>query len=247
MGILFRTLLFFKRWIYTVLTFFFSENRCICCNSPVYGGFLCASCLKNCASEITGNCSRCSVCGKPLLSETDICSDCRQKRILFSADGCFPLFTYRLWKKNMLFMWKMQNERSLSFVFAYFAASAMRKLYPEGNYPAICGVPPRPGKLRERGWDQIKELCFYLKVLYGFRICSLLVRVNRKQQKKLDRAARIKQMEGSYVLRNSCRIPERVVLIDDVFTTGSTAESCCALLKKAGVRNVKVLTLFIVD
>lgn len=147
----------------------------------------------------------------------------------------------------MLFMWKMQNKRNLSFIFAYFTAVAMKKLYPDGNYPVICGVPPRPGKLRERGWDQIKELCLYLKVLYGFKIQNLLVRSSREQQKKLNRSDRINRMGCSYVLRKNCRIPESAVLLDDVLTTGVTAESCCSLLKKAGVRTVKVITLFIVD
>ncbi len=174
--------------------------------------------------------------------------ECRKERILVSADGAFPLFSYRLWKKNLLFMWKMENCRLLSLVFAGFVSLAMKKLYPDKNYPMITGVPPRPGKLHKKGWDQIKELCWYLKNLYGFKTGTFLARVDSEQQKKLDRAGRINKRGSSYVLAEDCScLPEELVLLDDVYTTGVTAESCSALLKAAGVRKIQVITLFTVD
>lgn len=238
----------FTGFFYTLCNFFFSEQRCLACQSYSFKNIICRKCIDSLKKEFNALEERCCVCGKILLSEKNICMECREERILFSADKAFPLFSYRLWKKNLLFTWKMNDYRRLSFIFAEFVFNAVKKLYPNGNYPVITGVPARPGKVRKRGWDQIEELCFYLKFLYGLKTQNLLLRLDRQEQKKLNRAERISKKSGRYeLLKNVKTFPKEVILIDDVFTTGVTAESCSSLLKSAGVEKVQLITLFIVD
>lgn len=118
----------------------------------------------------------------------------------------------------------------------------------------VVPVPPRPGKIKKKGWDQIDELCFYLKNIYGVKVYKVLERLSKKQQKKLSRDERLQLIKKGYVLKNNKKIksflqniPEKIVLIDDVMTTGSTIEACAEALKTAGVKTVVVITLFIVD
>lgn len=124
----------------------------------------------------------------------------------------------------------------------------------ESNLLKVVPVPPRPGKIKCKGWDQIEELCFYLRNLYGIKILPLLRRTTSLQQKKLDKKHRLEQTKRAFVLcpKNKLRrflrnLPEKVVLIDDVMTTGSTIEACAAELKRAGIKKVYAVTLFIAD
>lgn len=118
----------------------------------------------------------------------------------------------------------------------------------------IVPVPPRPGKIRSRAWDQIQDLALFLKYRYKWKIMPLLVRKSKSQQKKMDRNERILNGNKNYYFSNFCKklikmkkLPKSVIIIDDVLTTGVTAQCTASLLKSAGIESVKVLTLFIVD
>ena len=142
----------------------------------------------------------------------------------------------------------------MSDLFAGFVAEALKIK----DVKVLVPVPPRPGKIQEKGWDQIDELCGQLKYRFGFTILPLLVRKTTGQQKKLDREERLKTIGKSYFLVEKKEVekllkpfngefPERVCIIDDVCTTGSTLENCAQVLKEAGVQVVDAITLFSVD
>ncbi len=248
--------LFLMNFFRHVEVFFLGGEECLCCgkNSGIIP--VCKICLQKLFVE--NGAKRCSVCGKILVSEIELCSSCRSQKILSSVDSSFSLFSYRLWKKNLLFAWKTEEKRVLSPVFASFAfkkIAEISKLWnSEGIILPVVPVPPRPGKIRQKGWDQIDELCFYLRNLYGIQTLPFLRRLTRFQQKKLNRQHRLEQIKNAFVLRPQKEIqkllkslPETVVLLDDVMTTGSTLEACAFELKKAGIKNIIALTLFIVD
>ncbi len=175
--------------------------------------------------------------------------------MLGSVDGAFSLHGYQLWKKSLLFAWKLEDKRNLSPYFAAIFYKKLRSLEEKfGRLIPVVPVPPRFGKIRERGWDQIEELCFYLEKGWGVKILRLLERLSHTQQKKLDRVQRIEGMGSSYRLKDKKKIrkivteiPDVVVLADDVLTTGSTLEACARELKFLGVKQVFSITLFIVD
>ncbi|HPX25525.1 MAG TPA: phosphoribosyltransferase family protein, partial [Treponemataceae bacterium] len=77
---------------------------------------------------------------------------------------------------------------------------------------------------------------------------STYARAILHQQKKLNRDERIHQLGHLYELKkNITNIPEEVVIIDDIMTTGVTLENCAEVLKRAGVKKVHAVTLFIAD
>lgn len=228
-------------------------SECVRCEKP--SGFmpLCKSCMNVFYSEALGKKKTCKICGKTLLSETDFCVSCRTSEILTHTDGVFSLCDYRFWKKELLFSWKMRGNRAISPFFANLVYKKMRKIEDSlllKDIPVV-PVPPRPGKIRKNGWDQINEICFYLKRFRNIKILKLLKRVSDSQQKKLNREERLDKIVNTYVLSSAAKknrnIPESVFLIDDVITTGATVEQCARLLKSLGVKRVYVITLFIVD
>lgn len=224
------------------------------CGSETFLGDVCKKCRDNlllrCVAD--GKKERCAVCGKVLLSEEKICMSCRNERVIKSCDLVFPIFPYRMWAKNFMFNWKMAEKRGLSTFVALLCHKAI-----DANFnieqKVIIPVPPRSGKIREKGWDQIDETCSVLENLYGYRVLRLLRRKDSVQQKKLDRNQRLDESEERYVLSGKGigikreNLPKRVILIDDVMTTGITVESCAKVLKSIGIEKVDVLTLFIVD
>ena len=231
-------------------------ENCVVCGGKSFLYPLCRSCRKNylCVIEKDLFEGRCRICGKELLSTQDTCFDCRQKPVVSHVDKMLPLFPYRIWNKELMFMWKSQEIRSLSFFFAKILNGVLHKL----DAKVIIPVPPRKGKLQQKGWDQIDELCNLLEYVYGYKVLRILERSTVLQQKKLGREGRLKQIGKAYSVVSSSKLqkalkpfhgtlPKSVILLDDVCTTGSTLESCSIVLKEAGVEKITGVTLFTVD
>lgn len=242
----------FTRCVFSVLN---DGESCVVCGKKTFFYPVCKSCLKKYFSvrEIL-NSKRCSVCGKVLISTNGTCLGCREKKVLVHTDCVLPLFSYRLWNKELLFKWKIAEERSISALFAFFVSRALKKM----NYNVVVPVPPRKGKIRKKGWDQIDELCNFLKNRYGVKVLNILKRNSLEQQKKLNRKERLETISSAYSLVSEEKLksalkcvgnvlPEEVCIVDDVCTTGATIECCAEILKKNGIKKVNVITLFVVD
>lgn len=229
-------------------------EKCVICNSSTHILPICKQCRSkyfdvNAAFGI----KRCSKCGRPNTSVEDLCLQCRESIVLQHTDRVMPLFDYLLWNKELMFLWKINGIRSLSGFFAEKVFVALRMM----QIQVIVPVPPRPGKIQKKGWDQIDELCNFLEFRYGFKVLKLLERTTTVQQKKLNRENRLEKISSAYVLKNEKEqlkalkpfrgvLPEHVCIIDDVSTTGATLERCAELLKLRGVKIVDAITLFVV-
>lgn len=256
---MFKLYFFFKTIFFRAVRLIFNYINggidCIICNHQTFNYPVCGNCIKKYFSvdeNLLKN--RCLRCGRKLISTTNLCSKCKEEITLKNADFVLPLFSYRLWNKELLFLWKIQGIRNLS----YFFASLINKAMKLNNLSIIVPVPPRKGKIKKKGWDQIDELCSILHGLYGYICLKILNRTTKSEQKKLTRNERLETIKNAYeiVCRQKMnkelkkvggKLPKSVTLIDDVCTTGATVESCCKILKQFGVEEVNVITLFIVD
>ncbi|MBP5439185.1 MAG: ComF family protein [Treponema sp.] len=255
---LFKLRLLALSFLHAAFSASLASESCVCCGKKSFFMPVCHECAKKYLLGFfpPGN-GRCKLCGKILLVGNDLCSSCREKRLLCHADSVFPLWPYRLWMKGLLFEWKMGENRSISPLFAECVEKAIEALYPgrgRGDIPLV-PVPPRPGKLKNKGWDQIEELCSIIHHRYKRPILRLLKRVSSQQLMKLDRMGGLLIGCSSYKvnakkLKKAAKngsLPLEALLLDDVMTTGATVEACAAVLKGVGIRKVQVITLFIVD
>jgi predicted amidophosphoribosyltransferase len=159
-----------------------------------------------------------------------------------------PLFSYRLWRRELLFLWKGRGVRLFTPLFGGLIEKAWPEMCMDSKKCVLIPIPPRPGKIRDKGWDQVEDLYRYLEYRRCIPVARLLCRRSKKQQKKmLGLEGRMENARASYVLRPLARVPPHIVLLDDVRTTGATLEACAALLKAAGALSVQALTLFGVD
>ena len=162
---------------------------------------------------------------------------CRGRERAF--DSAFPLFPYEGAMRSLVSAYKKGGRRSLSGLFADFMAEAIEASWPERT---IVPVPPRPGKLRKAGWDQVEEIARDLE-RRGFRVSRPLERRRSEEQKALGRGDRGANARKAYALKAGERSPESPLVIDDVVTTCATLEACALALKEGGAGSVIALVL----
>lgn len=114
---------------------------------------------------------------------------------------------------------------------------------------ALVPVPIHSSRRRERGFNQAEELAERLSDYWGFPVdTKLLVRKKKTlPQRDLGPSQRLKNLQEAFALHPSVsdKIPKSVIIIDDIYTTGSTVEACSRILKKAGVKRIYFLAICI--
>ena len=100
-------------------------------------------------------------------------------------------------------------------------------------------VPLHPLKALSRGYNQSRELALYLSSAYGLPVCPALLKKTRltRAQKGLSAEERQKNLENAFMAAPEAA-GRRIILVDDVCTTGATLCVCAAALKKAGAARV---------
>jgi len=186
------------------------------------------------------NVARCVKCGRPLISAAELCTTCREKGVFTYIDRVLPLFPYVAESQSLLALWKSRGMRGLSWPLARCLASVLASSGPVTLVP----VPPRPNKIRSRGWDQVEELARLLDRHFGMSVSRCLMRRSSMEQKKLGKAARSLNIKGSIVVKDGVEVPEVAIVLDDLMTTGATLDACAEALKLAGCGKVYGLTLY---
>lgn len=107
-------------------------------------------------------------------------------------------------------------------------------------------VPISKKRNKERGYNQsaliAKELGKLLNIEYENN--CLIKAKNTIEQSKLNKEERQKNLQGVYILVNKEKMDcKKIILLDDIFTTGSTVNECCKVLRQANVKEILVITL----
>ena len=160
-------------------------------------------------------------------------------------DRAAVLFPYSGKYRKLLTSYKFRKNIALG---NYFAGKIREEIesWQIPEEARIVPVPPRPGKMRENGWDQVEFLARLLeragKTSGCLPVIRCLKRLPSQSQKELGLENRRTNLKGRIVpVRN---VPKFAVLLDDVMTTGSTLDACAAALKKTGTETVFGLCLF---
>jgi ComF family protein len=180
---------------------------------------------------------KCALCGKPLISETGLCLPCRNGDGR-SYDRLWVLYPYTGKYRELLGEYKFKKNLSLAEFFAEKILGILDD--PVLKDAVLVPVPPRPGKIKENGWDQVDYLVKKLEKRKPVIRC--LKRSRSKVQKKLRRSERLENLKGRISINGTA--PKTAVIIDDVMTTGSTMEVCASVLKENGAEKVYGLCLF---
>ena len=219
-------------------------KRCALCDRVISRGEY-PVCLK-CRKEIRPiEEPRCMHCSKPLSSDgEELCPDC--KRHKFSYDCGFAAFLYRGKMKNSLMRFKYGGRQEYREFYGemlnLFAAEKVRRWSPEVLIP----VPVHPGKLRQRGYNQAEVLARKLGEVWDIPLDSQCMKRIKKTraQKDLDDKERRKNLRHAFSVVGDVDY-RSVLIVDDIYTTGSTVDALAKLLKEKGVEEVYFVTVCI--
>ena len=179
----------------------------------------------------------CGKCGKKVKSGQVLCADCNNTERIF--DGAVAVFEYNNALKESIYRFKYDNKREYASSFAYMIAERNSKIYEYWQPDLIIPVPMHPEKKKIRGYNQAELLAKETADI--FRINMEAETLIRKKMtiplKELDTKSRYKNLSGAFEVKGSLK-GKRILLMDDIYTTGATFDSCANALKKAGADKV---------
>jgi len=185
----------------------------------------------------------CSRCGK-LLETGDVCSDCRS--FFHHFERAFSLCVYDGRVKEWIYTFKYGNRPVFARPLGKMMADRIRRLGITDLFDCIVPVPLYRGKLRQRGYNQAGLLGKVLaKELNKKLLTDILIRSkDTLPLSGLTRHRRIECMRGAFYFNGgfSGRV-KNILLVDDIYTTGTTVSECAKVLKDNGAERVYVFTL----
>ena len=213
--------------------------RCIVCEREIFDGkYFCPSC-KDKLPVITD--CYCEHCGRKLKTSARFCSTC--KGTLTEVDRARSLFEYG---KEVGSLIKKAKYSGAKYIYDAFTED-LKNLYLKNCFNAdfITFVPATETTLKERGYNQSEILAKNLSTAVNVPLfCGVKKVKDTPHQAGLDRKKRIENLKTAFRIVDKKTIENKTVLIvDDVTTTGATSESLAAKLKKAGAREVFLITL----
>ncbi|MEA2781777.1 MAG: hypothetical protein QOK29_3321 [Rhodospirillaceae bacterium] len=221
--------------------------RCMACGKPVAeAGALCPECWSAIAFLSPPFCSRCGYPFEYELGEETLCAACRASPPVY--DRARAVLRYDAGSREMLLAFKHADRLDLVPAFGRWLARAGADLFAEADL--IAPVPLHWTRLFTRRYNQAALLAQAVAREAGgsFRP-DLLIRRRRTAPQRLGRAARARNVAGAFavpVRRRELVEGRRVLLVDDVRTTGATLNACARALKAVGASGVDVLTLAMV-
>ena len=215
-------------------------RRCPVCREiaePV-GEMICPECRKK-LSYIQG--PVCFRCGKPLAAETkEYCADCgRKKRSFTQGTALLRYQTKDGLTRRILMELKYGNRREYADALAEEMALRQGEKIRRWQVQALVPVPVHPSRKRERGYNQAELLAKKLGERLEVPVSRCLNRRKKTMpQKELNERQRFENLLEAFEPSEEAKKWKRVALVDDIYTTGSTAEACTRALRKAGIEKV---------
>ena len=167
------------------------------------------------------------------------------ERRISSADGCFSPLAYGEAVRTAIHRYKFHRVRALGRPFGVLMAQCLGERLPQGA-DLVCWAPLSRKRLRERGFNQAELMAREVGRLLSIPAGPVLEKVKdtRPQSELEEESARQANAQGAYALIPGAGLAgKRVVLVDDVVTSGATLSECAALLRQAGAEQVFCLTL----
>jgi competence protein ComFC len=212
----------------------FFPRYCVGCSRRA-SDLLCRRCFEA-LPRIEG--PRCERCGMPAVFETPVCEEC--KFIDFGFESARSSLRYEGVGEKVVHALKYRGH--FEVVGRLMAPLLVESLRGELGYEHVVPVPLHPSRFRRRGFNQAELMARGVAERLGTRVSDKIQVVRRtRDQVLLSAAERRANVRGAFVAREPVR--GRVLLVDDVFTTGATLSECAVALKTAGAGEVRALTL----
>ena len=227
---------FFKKFVELLTP---TGVTCVNCGKEIFKGSLCESCSKEFFKNDKHRCVRCS---RPTVSCDDVvCEQCKKMGDTY-YDKAFSPLVYTGVTLGLIRKYKYDERRDIGVFLSDFMVEEYSSV---PKVDLIIPVPMWGKKYQNRLYSTADELARLVSDKVGVEYCHDLVLKTRDTgtQTKLSGTERLENVKGSFrVKRRSYTKDKSILIIDDVFTTGATANEVARVLKGAGASKVYVLT-----
>lgn len=185
---------------------------------------------------------KCMVCDED--GFIGICPSCKSRINKAKNEG--SILSYGFYGgilKSLILKFKYESNYNVGYLLANFLIEIIKE--SEIDIDIICYIPMIRKDERKRGFNQCKLIANEIGYNLNIPVSNCIKKVKHtKEQKKLTKEERIKNLIGAFEVTSNEDIKnKRVLLIDDVMTTGATIDECTKILKKSGVKEIIVLTI----
>lgn len=226
-------------WRKLLNVIFPNPSMCVLCEKRTETLTVCEACLTRWRrfAELEGQCRRCGHFG----SRAPVCDTCRDWPVYYLGNTAFLPYTDTVREAILRFKYHGEPWRAEGF-------GVLAAYWPAPLVDAIVPVPLHKARLRERGYNQSLLLARELSRAWQLPLNDdwLLRVVNTRHQVGLTKTERMQNVAQAFAVPERLRPQlqgKRVLLVDDVMTTGSTLLACARALRKAGVKQVQSVTL----
>lgn len=217
-------------------------TRCPVCDRIVkpFGEKICLECLPKLRTVTHPWCMK---CGKKIQGDEELCMDCRGRKHMF--DRARTLYEYGTAAPS-LYRFKYKGRQEYADFYGEemgkYLGEFIRRVSPDVLVP----VPLHRKKLKSRGYNQAACLARALGKSLNLPVDEKLVKRirNTAPMKRLNPTERQNNLKKAFNIgRNDVKLYDRIILVDDIYTTGTTLDEISALLKSYGVSEVYCVTL----
>ncbi len=218
---------------------FNAKWRCVNCQKEIFNGeYFC----EDCKSKLPYNYGAiCHHCGRKLINSQNYCTTCKGR--LTNIDKARSAFNYELPISSLIKRMKYDNHRYLVQAFGIDLANIY---YNNGfRVDLVAFVPATKKSLKKRGYNQSRLLAEEFCTLTNLPLFEGLEKVKEtNRQAKLNREDRAKNLKDAFKLTDKRAVRNKnIIIIDDVSTTGATAETLARLFKQASANEVYLLSV----
>jgi ComF family protein len=227
-----------------ILDAFYPPHCAQCRGDTASGVHLCASCAGQASRIETPFCRQCSQPFDGAITGEFICHQCRDRRLHFEC--AVARFRSRGVVREFLHRFKYDRHFYLRYPLADWLMEAVKdERISAQPFDAFVPVPLHSVRLREREFNQAEVLARLVARRTGKPVLHALKRVRyTTTQTRLDRDERMENLRNAFRVRHASAVQSRhLILVDDVFTTGSTVDECARVLRQAGAASVRVVTV----
>lgn len=230
----------------------FEMSRCLVCHEVIDSPFgwvdlffpereemlcqICESKLQRIEGEI------CKICGRPFDSlephyrKGDLCTDCTRWEEDTTYKGVLAqnhsLYLYNDFLKELIAKYKYRGDYILAKIFSEQIKNKIKEIKPT----IIIPIPLSEERLQERGFNQAEALI----IEAGYKASNLLTRIHSEKQSKKSRSERIHLPQ---VFQTTQPLKGKILVVDDIYTTGSTLRHAAKALQEAGADSIHSLTI----
>lgn len=235
-------------WYDKVLDIVFPRRCAVCGDICIPNGQLVCGTCKDRPIRITE--PRCKKCSKPIASEAlEFCYDCTKKDFHYKRG--ISLWLYDEVMKQSIVRYKYKGGKEYTGYYAGEVVKYLGKEIKEIEPDVLLPVPVHRTRQKQRGYNQAELLAREIGRLLNIMVLpdALIRTIKTLPQKELSNIERMRNLERAFAVSKKYEKTiskfHKLMLIDDIYTTGSTIEACTKVLQKAGAEDVYFLTLCI--